>query len=233
MNLQLVSPYKRCPYKCPFCIAAVNDDSYYDDYLYFNHPSIYFNRLLRALDVNNIDTVVITGATEPTLFEKWINEVVGCIMRNQGRHPVKIEIQTRNYHYKGDKNFDIVAYSYDRVPAVLPKAHTNTRHVFINNKHLDIKKLIALRQSGCIDQMTVKQMQKTSHDTTDVDKYIASVYEEVTAEEIRLMEQYNIWFDFNCMASEGRYIIYRCDGNVYQTWGEPPRKKLGNLIPQG
>lgn len=220
MNLQLVSPYTKCPFHCPFCVAAVNEETSYSDELYYANQPEYFARLLDTIHTYNIKTVVITGDTEPTLFPEWIEKVLMTL----GHVNVKIEIQTRNYKFKGDKRFDVVAYSFDKVPNEPIKSKAKqTRAVFINNTNLNLRELFNYKQTSK-QQVTLKQMQKSAYCISDVDKYIESVYRPITNKEVLALVASNIRYDANCMDSKNRYIIFRCDGEVYETWEELPKK---------
>lgn len=219
MNLQLVSPYKKCPFACPFCVAAVSETNTYDDGLYLNNKREYLIRLATAITMNNIETVVITGDTEPTLFPEWLEDVLSVLTQ----YDVKIEIQTRNYKFCGDSRYDVVAYSFDKVREIVWSKGKQTRAVFINNKKLNLLG-VAHYRAATGQQVTVKQMQKTAYGIASIDNYIDEVYQPIDPDGERIMEKFGVWFDENCMVSEGRYLIFRCDGEIYKTWSEPPKK---------
>lgn len=220
MNLQLVSPYVKCPFACPFCVAAISDKSPYCDDVYTANKDEYLRRLIMIINEHNIETVVITGDTEPTLFPEWLEEVLSVLTQMD----VKIEIQTRNYKFKGDNRYDVVAYSFDKAPEKIIQSNgKQTRAVFINNKNLNLTTVLAYKANSQ-HQVTFKQMQKTAYGIPSIDKYIDKVYKPIHDLDRIYLAESRIHYDENCMASEGRYIIYRCDGNIYQTWSEPPKK---------
>lgn len=221
MNLQLVSPYTKCPFRCPFCVAAINDNSPYSDNFYKGNTMEYLAKLIDIIKVYNIQTVVITGDTEPTLFPDWLELVTSALRQTS----VKIEIQTRNYKFKGDRrSYDVVAYSFDKVPEREIKSRAKTtRAVFINNKRLNLDAVINYRKRTN-QQVTVKQMQKTAYGIQSIDQYIDSVYNSLSINDVSLLKYNHVRYDENCMDSKNRYVIFRCDGEVYQTWDEPPKK---------
>lgn len=107
MNLQVVSPYRKCPFGCPMCIASTDYEYPYED-LYKRNEAEYIIQLRNALHGMS-GKVVITGDTEPTLFMDWVEKVIAhselC-----GR---KTELQTKNYAVDIDrlKGLDTLAYS--------------------------------------------------------------------------------------------------------------------------
>lgn len=218
MNLQLNSPYKKCPFNCPFCVASLKDEQeYFSDNIYYAYPNIYKSRLLAAVQKHNIDTVVITGSTEPTLFPEWIKMAVELIRP----YVRQIEIQTRNYQFMGMEGIDVVAYSYSEIPLHehAPVTHGIMRNVFIYNNTMTPEDLINFwLQSSNTSQITVKQMVLSSHGVASIDDYIKTNKKDITPSDEHFLEYFNIRVDMDCSASEGRYIIYRTDGRLYQTW---------------
>jgi hypothetical protein len=200
----------------------------FSDDCYINHKELYFDRLRKAIQQNSIDTVVITSATETTLFPEWIQEVVEAV-----RLLVRqIEIQTHNYGWTetfGGK-VDVLAYSYDRIPTI-PRSYmirSVVRDVFIWNKNLTAQAVIDYFTSHyrVVDQCTVKQMVNNSYGTQKVNDYIKSVYAPITPEDVALLTAAGIRVDPHCDVSEGRYIIYRTNGDLYQRWSDTVSLKI-------
>lgn len=223
MNLQINSPYKKCPYNCPFCIAAKCPTSIFSDELYFSNLGIYLTRLVDIIKTNNIDTVVLTGDTEPTLFPLWV-EQVSSTARAFG---CKVEIQTRNYNFKPTFGFDVVAYSCSTLPPVhlLPKQKgTYTkRYTFILTDEItddDIFTLMALYTIRNKEQVTIKYLRPSSYDDEETNKWIATHRRELTDEKRAMFESFGVRVDEKCEESDGRYLIYRTNGKLYQHWND-------------
>lgn len=166
MNLQLNSPYKPCPYKCPYCCAGYEGDKslFQDDEetaLYFTDKEEYMRRLRNVLMKKPIDTVVITGSTEPTLFPQWIKDVLRELRRLE--HPL-IEVATHYKCYYGNKYLQTIAYSFSEIPKDrlhVSKAQ-NTRAVFILHDGMSLNSIIEYhRRSG--GQTTVKNLAWNSY----------------------------------------------------------------------
>ena len=114
MNLQLCSPYKKCPFNCPMCIAATDDGEVNNVFNLFEaEPFEYMKKVLEA--TINKDAVVITGDTEPTLFPEWISKMLKLLSLVD--YNGKIELQTKNYnlgyflHDWANDGLTTVAYS--------------------------------------------------------------------------------------------------------------------------
>ncbi len=220
MNLQVNSPYKKCPYRCPFCVAGIEDkQKFFSDLFYEVYPMRYAARLISIVKEYNIDTVVITGSTEPTLFPEWIKLVVETVRP----YVRQIEIQTRNYTFMGMEGIDVVAYSYSEIPAQehAPVTHGIMRNVFVYNDTMTPEELIYFwLSSKNLSQITVKQMVKSSYGVAHIDEYISAHKKEITESDKHFLEYFNIQVDMDCSVSEDRYIIYRTDGNLYQHWSD-------------
>lgn len=228
MNLQLVSPYKTCPFKCPFCCAVVDRDYPWKDNLYKTNKAKYFQRLLGAIADNDIQTVVITGDTEPTLFEDWLSECAGFI---RAFFPsVKIELQTKNYN---TKVFDIdrIRYSIANPEDFYRACCANKYNCGkIGFTYLLSCKLTAKDITKCRSfiseelgiQHTVKVLQYSPTGNLDIDTWIKNNTSEIIDSNRVSFKELGIWLDENCMDTEGRYIIFRIDGKVYKDWAELP-----------
>lgn len=218
MNLQLTSPYKKCPYGCPYCVSAFTGKNPYNDEFYNNNKKAYLERLNHIITDFGITTVVITGMTEATLFPEFINDVLGVISKHKN---INIEIQTANCNFKGNPNIDVVAYSMNEIPTKLPIATFGiTRYTIILTDKLAYKDIVNLRKKAGKDkQITVKYLQKTSNHHPKVDNYIEKHRHIFLAEEIKsLREEHNVWVDEACMDSKNRYFVFRTDGNLYSSW---------------
>lgn len=223
MNLQINSPYKKCPYNCPFCIAAKCPTSIFSDELYFSNLGEYLTRLVNIIKIHKIKTVVLTGDTEPTLFPLWI-EQVSSTARAFG---CKVEIQTRNYNFKPVFGFNVVAYSCTALPPIhlLPKQKGmyTKRYTFVLNDGIsddDILALMALYTIPNKEQVTIKYLRPSSYDDKETNEWIATHRRELSVEKRAIFESFGAHVDEECDASEGRYLIYRTNGKLYQHWDD-------------
>lgn len=221
MNLQVNSPYTKCPYRCPYCVAGVTADYPFSDKCYKEYPWMYFTLLERAISRYGITTVVLTGSTEPTLFPDWIEEVCAVLRHCNG---VSAELQTKNY--KWTETFgviDTIAYSHDCIPTHERPAHDTAfiRDVFLWNKALTSKMILDyfLNQRN-VDQCTVKQLVPSSYGIQSIDDYIKSIYKRLTFTDQLILKDNHVWIDEDCAASKDRYLIYRTDGFVYEKWSD-------------
>lgn len=218
MNLQLTSPYMKCPYGCPYCVSAFEGENPYNDDFYNNNTELYLERLNKVIMNHNIYTVVITGMTEPTLFPDFINKALEVLSKHKDCH---LELQTSNLNFKSLPQIDVVAYSMSKIPKKLPVAEFGiTRYTIILTDQLSYTDIVELRErAGNDKQITVKYLQKTSNHHQKVDAYIEKhkkTFSTIQAQTLR--EKYNIWVDELCMNSNNRYIVYRTDGNLYSSW---------------
>ncbi|HKM19961.1 MAG TPA: hypothetical protein VJY47_01920 [Candidatus Dojkabacteria bacterium] len=218
MNLQLTSPYIKCPYGCPYCVSAFEGENPYNDDFYNNNTELYLKRLDNVITNHNISTVVITGMTEPTLFPDFITNSLKILSKHK---ECKVEIQTANQNFKGLPEIDVVAYSMNKIPTKLPVADFGiTRYTVILTDQLSYTDIVRLRErAGDDKQITVKYLQKTSNHHPKVDAYIEEHRQTFSTTEAQtLREKYNVWVDESCMDSTNRYLVYRTDGNLYSTW---------------
>lgn len=223
MNLQINSPYKKCPYNCPFCIAAKCPTSVFSDDLYFSSLGVYLTRLVDIIKTYHIDTVILTGDTEPTLFPLWV-EQVSSTARAFG---CKVEIQTRNYNFKPMFGFNVVAYSCASMPPIhlLPKQKGTyiKRYTFVLNDGIsndDILSLMALYTIPNKEQVTIKYLRPSSYDDTETNAWIVQHRRELSEQERTIFEKYGARVDEKCEESDGRYLIYRTNGKLYQHWND-------------
>ena len=173
-----------------FALQGIEDkQSLFSDLFYEKHPVEYIERLISIVKEYDIDTVVITGSTEPTLFLDWIEKVVTSVRP----YVRQIEIQTRNYQFMGMEGIDVVAYSYSEIPNnehELPH-YGIMRNVFIYNDTMTPEDLINFwLLSKNISQMTVKQMIKSSYGDARIDEYIRAHKKDITPSDAHFMDYF-------------------------------------------
>lgn len=235
MNLQLCSPYKKCPFNCPMCIAATDDGEVNNVFNLFEaEPFEYMKRVLEA--TINKDAVVITGDTEPTLFPEWISKMLKLLSLVD--YNGKIELQTKNYnldyflHDWANDGLTTVAYSatcpkdIDRIIEMM-KTHSSyckTRLVVLltreNVDHLFHK--IVARDFKQFNEITFKVLQnpdceKAKEVVNEIKEYDESKFALV----LQVLHEYtncSIKVDTNCMDAESRYEILRINGAIYNSW---------------
>lgn len=223
MNLQITVPYQTCPFKCPFCIANNPDvQSLFLD-LYKQDKVSYFIQLKKAIERNNIKTVVLTGDTEPTLNVGWLVEVSTFIKKHFPK--VSIELQTKNFNRNTidylvkNASVDVYALSIDNndqrvIAASLNVGKAIKRAVVILNGRYTPSP-IALD----FDQITYKTIQ--FGENPEINKWIRENQFSSNIEiEVKAYKRngVSVVLDENCMDSKNRYIIFREDGNIYSTW---------------
>lgn len=221
MNLQVVSPYRKCPFACPMCIAATDYQYPYED-LYKSNEADYILQLRNALHGFSGD-VIITGDTEPTLFMDWVKKVIAhaelC-----GR---KTELQTKNYAVDVSelKGLGTLAYSitnmkeYLRIPN-LKTIKGNNRLVILLTKDFDCLDVGNFETYG-FNQITFKCLQESDDPKTN--EYIKAnrignmdkIYQIMNDLALRGV---SVRIDENCMEAEDRYRIFRTDGKIYDKW---------------
>lgn len=221
MNLQVVSPYRKCPFACPMCIAATDYEYPYEDVYKSNEPE-YITKLQKALHDFTGD-VVITGDTEPTLFMDWVGEVI-YLTKFAGRNA---ELQTKNYAVDVDRlqGLDTLAYSITNVKEYLKirnlrKIQGNNRLVILLTKEFNFLNVDNFELFG-FNQVTFKCLQESDDPKTN--EYIKSnrigsmdkIYQIASDLALRGV---SVKIDENCMDADGRYKIFRTDGNIYDKW---------------
>ena len=235
-SLQVVTPYIKCIFNCPFCItkAQAHHNIFEDNYT--NNHELWRNNFIDTIkNDNELKYVVITGNNEPMQSKDCVREVVNLV--KEYRNDIQVEIQTR--YYPEDEVYDlldVVAYSISHpnmINRINPRGKIK-RYVIIltddfNNYSLaDIINLI----KGDVSQLTFKVLQDSDGVNPELDDYIKNhSVDENTANKLREdIKNYkgnmSIMFDENCMDSVGRYKIFREDGNIYSTWdaSEPDNK---------
>lgn len=236
MNLQLCSPYKKCPFNCPMCIAATDDGEVNNVFNLFEaEPFEYMKRVLEA--TINKDAVVITGDTEPTLFPEWISKMLKLLSLVD--YNGKIELQTKNYNLGyyldnwANDGLTTVAYSatcpkdIDRIIEMM-KTHSSYCKVRLvvlltkeNVEHL-FHKIDIPKDFYWINEITFKVLQnpdceKAKEVVNEIKEYDESKFALV----LQVLHEYtncSIKVDTNCMDAEGRYEILRINGAIYNSW---------------
>ena len=221
MNLQVCIPYQKCPFKCPMCIASERPlyNNEYKTNIYEYLQSL--NEAIEDLEVNDI---VLTGNTEPTLDRNWFRIVTEEIKKY---HNIPIELQTKNYNLKGFNlsKIDVLAYSITNVKEYLKawsfrKIDRTNRLVILLTKEFDFLTADNFNAFG-FDQVTFKVLQYGESDKANkwVDQNkmtdLTNIYE--------IVDRFNgsktsVRIDTSCQDSEYRYRIFREDGCVYKEW---------------
>lgn len=235
MNLQLCSPYKKCPFNCPMCIAATDDGEVNNVFNLFEaEPFEYMKRVLEA--TINKDAVVITGDTEPTLFPEWISKMLKLLSLVD--YNGKIELQTKNYnlgyflHDWANDGLTTVAYSatcpkdieriiemmkthssYCKTRLVVLLTRENVDHLFYRTSAKDLSEF---------NEITFKVLQnpdceKVKKVVNDIKEYDENKFA-LVLQILRECTNCSIKVDTNCMDAEGRYEILRINGAIYNSW---------------
>lgn len=226
MNLQVCLPYQPCWFHCPMCVARGHKHNYIFDNLYESNKRKYLKLLAKA--VKKLDkgvSVILTGECDPTQDLDFCKEVIKVV--RSVRKDLVIELQTRNYAYKGELDVDVLSYS-----VVSLRGYQNARQYYkdwtivnrmvillvkglepyLDNEHFDTKGF---------DQVTFKTLQygEDAEANAWIDKFKMS---EAGVEAVRgiVREGISIRVDTSCQNAEGRYRIFRSDGKVYNTWEE-------------
>lgn len=222
MNLQLTSPYKQCPFKCPYCVSAFEGEYPFEE-LYLLDPHSYFVELGKVLFTGNFTGVVLTGMTDPSLFPEWISDVMNFITAFFPE--VETTIQTRDYSYENKEKVKVVAFSIGHrnlikqtpmYPSdVVLRFNMMLSQNFTFQDMLDLAKKYKDREGT---QFTVKYLMATSQNHEKVDEWIKSNRLELTEEEETIAKEKGFWVDKSCMDNETRYRIFRTDGHLYRDW---------------
>lgn len=230
MNLQVCLPYQPCWFNCPMCVARGHKHNYIFDNLYKDNKKLYFKKLkdvLKSLDKGV--SVILTGECDPTQNLRFCEEVIR--LTRKVRPDLIIELQTRNYTYKGGLDLDVLSYSivdakgYGAASTFYKDKKAVNRIVillsnwttFLNNQNFNAKGF---------KQVTFKVLQPS--EDKNVNKWIEQ--HRLPSNRLEVIksikrEGVSIKVDENCQSGIGRYYIFRSDGNVYKTW-EEGRKEL-------
>lgn len=218
--MQVESPYRTCPYKCPFCCSAFEGTYPFEGKdLYLSNKEEYIKRLEEAVIEHNVKEIIVTGMTEPTLFKEFCKDIQ---VFAKGRGIISV-IQTMNHTYQED--FDYTAYSLKNNEMLLnpPVAEYGvTRYTVILSKDINIPILIRFAQESILSgkQVTIKYMAKTSNGHKEVDEWIHANYTTLTKTVSSYLKSIGVWIDEDCMnaTEEKPSLIFRNNGKVFHTW---------------
>lgn len=230
MNLQVCIPYRKCPFRCPMCIATGRQK--FDD-LYSKNKDKYLKILKK--EVVKYNDVILTGDTDPTLNREWLEDVISAIREVS---PTKnIELQTRNYNLKSYNldglstiNYSITCLSDYLKAWNFRKINGINRLVILLTNDFQIFNTETFNPMG-FEQITFKVLQYSADE--NVNQYIKTHKLENIDNIYRIMHKYNgtdisVRVDENCQDSENRYRIFRSDGKIYKGWDsvEPTEERL-------
>ena len=226
MNLQLVSPYAPCPYKCSYCVSNFEGNYQFHD-LYHSDRETYLNRLkgilITSADEGNFFTgAVLTGLTDPSLFPEWVEDVKTTL---QEYSTGEVTFQTSNYKYRNTDGLSVIAYSIghrDKI-AQLPKREDIDPEVVLRfnimlSKDMTVLDIIKVIRHSPNAQYTVKYLMPTSHGHSETDKWIVENRLELSTKDEKTLEYLGVWIDKTCMDAENRYRVFREDGVLYRSW---------------
>lgn len=227
-SLQVLTPHKKCIFNCPFCISKTHnhDNKFINNYEL--NSKLWKDNLTNIINKNlDLKYVVITGTNEPMQSIECVKDIID-VVKGINRN-INIEIQTHYYKENEVYNLlDVVAYSISDInllDKIKPMGKIQ-RYVLIltdsfNNYRLnDILKLIP----SSVKQITFKTLQSGNDMNNIVNKYISEHRIDNNSlvnlrDDIKYYDgDLSIRIDENCMDSIDRYMIYREDGNLYNTW---------------
>lgn len=243
MNLQISAPYQPCVYHCPFCVARGHKHEYKFDNLYGTDEKLYFSRLHNflidySLKTDVLPTVIITGECDPSQNMKWATRVanecsdLGC----------KVEFQTHNLSLKESdipRAIDVLSYSITSVREYLsawryvkPDWCIN-RMVMILRDGFEFLNKDNFSPMG-FDQITFKALNHGESDNINnwIDEHTpASIDNFYEIMESRNGSTLSVRVDTTCQQAEGRYFVFRSDGNIYDSWEavNPKSAKMKNI----
>ena len=243
MNLQISAPYQPCVYHCPFCVARGHKHEYKFDNLYGTDEKLYFSRLHNflidySLKTDVLPTVIITGECDPSQNMKWATRVanecsdLGC----------KVEFQTPNLSLKESdipRAIDVLSYSITSVREYLsawryvkPDWCIN-RMVMILRDGFEFLNKDNFSPMG-FDQITFKALNHGESDNINnwIDEHTpASIDNFYEIMESRNGSTLSVRVDTTCQQAEGRYFVFRSDGNIYDSWEavNPKSAKMKNI----
>ena len=225
--LQVECPYRTCPFQCKFCCSAFEGSYPFNDTsLYLENRWAYFQTLGDVIKEYNVEEIIVSGMTEPSLSPEYVDDMAMFCRRNG----ITSVIQTMD-HSKGYGNYDVVAYSIrdaaqmDKVP--VSDAATTRYTIVLSNeiKDADLLRFIwrtksAAEHLGTEWQMTIKYLAYTSNGHKEVDEYIKNNRRTLDKPMLKIMKENGVWVDDDCMNSKGTKptYVFRQDGNLYDKW---------------
>lgn len=227
-NLQLTSPFKTCPYKCKYCVSNFSGDYPFEN-LYNIRPWEYFKSLRYALATGKYSGIVITGMTDPSLFPKWIEDVLHEM--NMYFPKITVTLQTANMYYRPQVRLDVLAYSVGSIEkaelailAARKEEEYTVRYNLMLSKEFDYEDILTfydeITKINPLAQFTVKYLYPTSNGHDETDKWISENRLELDDDVKAYFKGLDIWVDEACMDNENRYHVFRENGKLYPNWYE-------------
>ena len=221
MNLQVSIPYQPCIFNCPFCIARNHLHGNNFENKWITDKLDFLTSYMNTIEKYRINSVILTGECDPTQNMEFLEDII--LMTKPG---ISIEIQTKNYKADlSDLDVDVIAYSVST-----RKEYDLAKYFAIDYKNKTVRATIILSKNFNLDgldfigfdQVTFKTLQFgedskvnqwiIENNFNDYDKLYQIIKENTSPCSIRV--------DTNCMDSIGRYLIFRCDGQVYRFWSD-------------
>lgn len=229
MNLQLCAPYEQCVYSCPMCVARGHNHKYKFDNLYADDAGAYFSALRGTLLAFDINTVVLTGECDPTQNGLWV--IRCCQQLVKCRPDVRIELQTHNFNlksYQVPDEVEVLSYSITSVKDYLSAwkyykpCGVTTRMVILLTEEFNFLTKDNFSPMG-FDQVTFKVLQHGEDER--VNRWVDANRMQNLDPIYGIMESRNggsvsVRVDTSCQTAAGRYIIFRSDGRIYESWEE-------------
>lgn len=220
MNLQIVLPYEKCIYSCPFCIS--------NGHIKNIRPidkEAFFDNLLIVLKNFKIKDIVITGEFDPSQKPDLVDDLI-LFLRKRKRYYRNIEITTRNLNYVPEVVPDVMNYSLLSMRELEKMVIPDDKQYLVRGtlicSNISYYHLIK-KEVKKLDQFTYKFLQMTSSEKVNnwIIKRDVKDKRKIDYAAKRLKKyapKLSIWVDRNCQSAEGRYLIYRADGKLYSNW---------------
>lgn len=211
-----LSPFKTCPFDCPFCCAKDNETN-----ANITLAPNYWENINELLAYSKYQNLMLSGDTEPTLFPQWLEKLT----KMSYEYDIITELRTHNYNYSpSDTYFNQVWYSItdikdmSRLSSLVEKGKQFADEVnfaFLINKDFTPEDIMRARDILPIEtKLTVRYLLDTcGSDVISLwvreNRFIFDVSSE------RRLEKYNIRIKRNYSAE---YDIIRQDGKLYHEW---------------
>lgn len=211
--IHALSPFKTCPFACPFCCAKDNLTNQNTELA----PGYWENAARSIVGYKNI---MLTGDTEPTLFPEWLSKLVHLA----NTFDLITELRTHNYKYcPTDVDFTQVWYSITdaqdiaKIPNLYQHGKQFAKEVnfaLLINKDFQIKDILNARQQVWDSKFTARYLIEKSGNPSIV-QWIKENHHEYNAHDESVLESYNIRIKRSYLAE---YDILRQDGCVHHEW---------------
>lgn len=230
MNLQILVPYQKCIFNCPFCISKTHRHKNRFKNLYNLDNKKWQLNLIEVLEeYKDINSVIITGTSEPLLNIECVMQMIDIIRKK--RSDISIEIQTRYYLKTSVSELvDVMAYSISDVNMLNKPYLTKriNRYVilltnFFNNYSLN--SLLSMIPDR-VKQITFKTLHDSDGYNKKIDRWIKhnmidlKTMKKLEEEVLNYEGVKSIRMDKNCMDAKDRYMIFREDGQIYLDWDQ-------------